>query len=104
MRITRRVVRVSCGVACSTWQPLKQKGNFCDLKQVAHDIQIRVASLNLRDAKGKTVSFGKGLAGYVLGKSRMEWTAPASGIASNGTSAQGDTGAIEAVSSISSGK
>jgi len=68
------------------------------------DRRIRIASLNLRDAKGKTVSFGKGLAGYVLGKSRMEWTAPASGIASNGTSAQGDTGAIEAVSSISSGK
>jgi fimbrial chaperone protein len=71
------------------------------------DRRIRIASLNLRDAKGKTVSFGKGLAGYVLGKSRMEWTAPASGIASNGAisiSAQGDTGPIEAVSSIGSGK
>ena len=42
-----------------------------------------------------------------MGKSRMEWTAPASGIASNGAisiSAQGDTGPIEAVSSIGSGK
>jgi len=65
--------------------------------------RIRIASLNIRDAKGKTVSFGKGLVGYVLGKSTAEWTAPAGGFAAGGAasvSAQSDGGPLEATASI----
>ena len=71
------------------------------------DRRIRIAALNIRDAKGKTVSFGKGLVGYVLGKSSMDWTVPARGIAANGAvsvSAQSDTGPVDAVASVKSGR
>lgn len=64
--------------------------------------RIRIASLVLRDGQGKTVSFGNGLAGYVLGKSAMSWTKPAGGFAAGASisvSAQGDTGPINAVAS-----
>jgi len=40
------------------------------------DERLRVASLKLRDAAGTTVSFGDGLAGYVLGRSSMTFTIP----------------------------
>jgi fimbrial chaperone protein len=71
------------------------------------DRRIRIASLNLRDAKGKTVAFGKGLVGYVLGKSTVGWTAPATGFTAAGpisVSAQSDTGPVDAVASITSGR
>jgi fimbrial chaperone protein len=64
--------------------------------------RIRIASLVLRDGQGKTVSFGNGLAGYVLGKSAMSWTKPATGFSSGASisvSAQGDTGPINAEAS-----
>jgi fimbrial chaperone protein len=67
------------------------------------DRRLRIASLNIRSAKGKTVSFSKGLVGYVLGKSTVAWTAPAAGFAADGgisISAQGDTGPLEATASI----
>jgi fimbrial chaperone protein len=69
--------------------------------------RVRIASLNIRDAKGKTVSFGKGLTGYVLGKSTVGWTAPASGFATDGSvsvSAQSDQGPVDAVASVHSGR
>jgi fimbrial chaperone protein len=40
------------------------------------DERMRVASLQLRDAAGTTVSFGNGLAGYVLGRSSMNFIIP----------------------------
>jgi fimbrial chaperone protein len=67
------------------------------------DRRIRIAALNIRDAKGKTVAFGKGLVGYVLGKSTIGWTAPAAGFAAGGSisvSAQSDTGPVDATASI----
>ena len=69
--------------------------------------RIRIASLNIRDAKGKTVSFGKGLVGYVLGNSTAEWTVPAGGFATGGAaavSAQSDGGPLEATASIHAGR
>jgi fimbrial chaperone protein len=71
------------------------------------DRRIRIASLNLRDGKGKTVSFSKGLVGYVLGKSTMEWTTSAAGLSAAGpisVTAQSDTGPVEATASIGSGR
>jgi fimbrial chaperone protein len=75
------------------------------LKITAHnegERRIRIASLTLRDSHGKTLSFGNGLAGYVLGKSAMTWTKPAGGFGGGGAitvTAQGDTGPINAVAS-----
>lgn len=66
------------------------------------DRRIWIASLNIRNAKGKTVSFGKGLVGYVLGKSTADWTVPAGGFAADGAvsvNAQSDTGPVDAVAS-----
>jgi fimbrial chaperone protein len=65
--------------------------------------RIRIAALNLRDSKGKTVTFGKGLVGYVLGKSSASWTTSAAGLSANGTvsvSAQSDTGPVDTTASI----
>jgi fimbrial chaperone protein len=66
------------------------------------DRRIRIASLNIRNAKGKTVSFGKGLVGYVLGKSTADWTVPAGGFVAEGAisiNAQSDTGSVDTVAS-----
>lgn len=40
------------------------------------DERMRIASLRLRDASGKMISFGNGLVGYSLGRSSMRWLAP----------------------------
>jgi len=37
---------------------------------------LRIASLRLRNSAGVTISFGNGLAGYVLGQSFKSWTIP----------------------------
>ena len=68
--------------------------------------RLRISALSLRDANGRTISFGNGLAGYALGQSTKRWTAPGSarGFAANGSvsiSAQSDGGPIQAVASIS---
>ena len=71
------------------------------------DRRLRVAALNLRNSKGKTVSFSKGLVGYVLGRSTVAWTVPAGGFAADGPvaiSAQGDTGPVEAVAAVNSAR
>src|SRR5205085_10148894 len=39
------------------------------------DRHVRVASLKLRSGE-QTISFGGGLTGYVLGRSRMRWAVP----------------------------
>ncbi len=38
--------------------------------------RLRIASLQLRNAAGQTISFGSGLVGYALGRSSMSWVAP----------------------------
>jgi len=37
---------------------------------------LRIASLRLRNSAGTTISYGNGLAGYVLGQSFKSWTLP----------------------------
>jgi fimbrial chaperone protein len=90
-----------------TWSAMLSGGK---IKIVAHnegERRIRIAALSLRDANGKTLSFGSGLAGYVLGKSTMSWIKPASGFtagASISVTAQGDTGPINATASAATGR
>ena len=69
------------------------------------DRRLRISALSLRDANGRSISFGNGLAGYALGQSTKSWTAPGSarGFATNGSasiSAQSDNGPIQAVASV----
>lgn len=65
------------------------------------DRRVRISRLQIRDAAGKTVSFGDGLAGYALGRSTMRWLVPRTtgAFGLNGlvtVSAQGDLGPIVA--------
>jgi len=65
--------------------------------------RLRISALSLRDASGKSLSFGNGLAGYALGQSTMSWTVPRRGFTANGSiavTAQSDGGPIQAVASI----
>ena len=67
------------------------------------DRRLRISALNLKDASGKSLSFGSGLAGYALGQSAMSWTVPGRGFSANGSTsviAQSDGGPIQAVASI----
>ena len=40
------------------------------------DRHVRISALSIRRPGGKSISFGAGLAGYVLGRSTMRWAAP----------------------------
>ena len=65
------------------------------------DRRVRISRLQIRDARGKMVSFGDGLAGYALGRSAVRWLVPKSAGAFSlsglvTVSAQGDRGPITA--------
>ena len=67
--------------------------------------RLRISALSLRDASGKSLSFGSGLAGYALGQSAVSWTVPRQGFAANGSisvTAQSDGGPVQAVASVAS--
>jgi fimbrial chaperone protein len=71
--------------------------------------RLRVSALSLRNAQGKTVSLGNGLAGYVLGRSNIHWRMPISAraFAIGGPieiSAQSDIGPVHAVASVGTGR
>lgn len=83
------------------WSVAKQQNHIQVSAINEGDRHVRLAALNLRDAQGKTLSFGAGLTGYVLGRSRMQWATPAKEHAlavdaSLQISAVGDTGPIHA--------
>ena len=64
--------------------------------------RLRISALSVRDAKGKSISLGAGLAGYALGGSTKTWTVPGRGFAAQGAasiSGQSDGGPIQAVAS-----
>ena len=67
--------------------------------------RLRISALSLRDASGKSLSFGSGLAGYALGQSAVSWTVPRQGFAANGSisvTAQSDGGPVQAIASVAS--
>ncbi len=69
------------------------------------DQHVRLAELSVRGASGKATSFGKGLVGYVLGRSTMRWAAPGAlaGLASGqavSVNAQTNLGPIKASSIV----
>jgi len=67
--------------------------------------RLRISALSLRDASGKSLSFGNGLAGYALGQSAVSWTVPRRDFATSGSisvTGQSDGGPIQAVASVAS--
>jgi len=67
------------------------------------DRRLRISALTVKDANGRSISLGNGLAGYALGQSTKSWTIPARGFAAHGSasiSAQSDGGPVQAVASI----
>jgi fimbrial chaperone protein len=67
------------------------------------DRRLRISALILKDASGRSISLGTGLAGYALGQSTKSWVIPARGFAASGSasiSAQSDGGPVQAVASI----
>jgi fimbrial chaperone protein len=70
---------------------------------------LRIASLRLRSSAGTTISYGNGLAGYVLGQSSRSWIMPNSpvGFGSNGAmsiTAETDKGPVSAIAQLSDGR
>jgi fimbrial chaperone protein len=68
------------------------------------DRRLRLSALSVRDASGRKISLGNGLAGYALGQSTKTWTVAGHGFAAQGAasvSGQSDGGPIQAVASIS---
>ncbi|MBY0611111.1 MAG: molecular chaperone [Beijerinckiaceae bacterium] len=85
-----------------TWSVRRQGQAVALAAENSGDERVRIAALNLKDASGRTLSFGKGLIGYVLGRSAMSWPLPqAAGLTLKGPisiSAETDKGPLRAVS------
>jgi fimbrial chaperone protein len=92
------------GDAKVAWSVEQRRGKLFVAATNTGDRHVRVAALKLNDASGKTLSFGNGLNGYVLGRSTMRWAAPGNAKLAAGStiaiSAQGDQGPINASSSV----
>lgn len=62
----------------AAWR-VTQNGHAVSLSAVnGGDRPLRLASVRIGEAAGKSISFGPGLVGYALGRSAMTWTAPGS--------------------------
>jgi fimbrial chaperone protein len=97
------------GGASIAWSAQVLKNNLVVTARNNGDRRLRIAALQVRDARGSSVNFGNGLIGYALGGSTMRWTTPLGtrAFAQGGQaliSAQGDTGAVHAVATIQSPK
>jgi fimbrial chaperone protein len=69
------------------------------------DERLRIAALQLRDSQGRTAGFGRGLVGYVLGRSSMAFTItrPPPGFGAGGAvsiAAESNTGAVHATAAL----
>ena len=89
-------------VANVGWKVLVKDGKPTILGVNSGDERLRIASLRLKDAAGRSFFFGKGLLGYVLGRSTMSWTLPGAGAGFPGKGpisvlAETDKGQLDAV-------
>ena len=66
--------------------------------------RLKIADLKLTDGAGKSITLGKGLVGYVLGKATMQWSFPAHKIHVSGhtvkLSARSDGGEMNATAAV----
>jgi fimbrial chaperone protein len=88
-----------------TWSARREDGKILLVAQNSGDEHVRIIALQLHDSAGKTVSFGAGLIGYVLGHASLTFTAkhPPPGFGADGTiaiDAQGNTGNIHATTQL----
>jgi fimbrial chaperone protein len=89
------------------WSARMAAGKLVVEAQNSGDQHMRIVSLQLRDSTGKTVSFGSGLIGYVLGHSSLTFTAPhpPHGFGAHGAiaiAAEGNTGKFDATAQLQS--
>lgn len=85
------------------WKATVSNGQLTLKAENAGGRRVRLAALKAVGSNGKSVSFGSGLSGYVLGQSLKTWTAKAKSIAPGGTIkilAEGDNGPIEATAKV----
>ena len=88
-----------------TWSISKQGQQLILSARNEGDAHLRLSALSLRDRGGKTISFGRGLVGYALGRSTMRWTVPGGvhGFAATGSasiSGQSNEGPLAATASV----
>ena len=85
------------------WKARIKSGQIVLTASNTGDRRVRLAGLKLSGNGGKSISFGAGLSGYVLGQSSRVWVAKAKSIAPGATVkilAQGDNGPIEATAQV----
>lgn len=85
------------------WKAKVKSGQIVLTASNAGDRRVRLAGLRLSGNGGKSISFGDGLSGYVLGQSSRVWVAKAKSFAPGATVkilAQGDNGPIEATAQV----
>ncbi len=90
-----------------SWSLAVKGGKITLMARNSGERRLRISALSLRDANGKNISLGNGLAGYALGQSTVSWAIPsnAHGFATSGPaaiSAQSDKGPIQATALIAS--
>ncbi len=88
-----------------TWSARRERGKILLVVQNSGDEHARLIALQLHDSAGKTVSFGAGLIGYVLGHESLTFTAPhpPPGFGADGTifiDAQGNGGKMHATAQL----
>ena len=86
-----------------TWSVGVKSGKLMLSAHNTGERRLRISALSLRDASGRSVSLGQGLAGYALGQSIKTWTVPSRGFAASGSatiSGQSDGGPIQATATI----
>jgi fimbrial chaperone protein len=88
------------------WSVQRQGNQLVVSAHNSGEARLRVSALSVRDSGGRTVSFGSGLVGYVLGGSTIRWSGPIGqrGFAASGAatiSGQGNEGPINATASVS---
>lgn len=87
-----------------SWAAEVSKGRLSLKARNEGERRVRISALKIVSNSGKTLSFGEGLAGYVLGQSANTWTAGgAKGIAPGSTitiQAMGDNGPIAATARV----
>lgn len=80
--VMRHVVPVfftdrSASPAAVTWSVSRHGKGFAIGAANSGDRRVRLAAVTVRDSSGKVVAANKGLLGYSLGRSAMQWVLPA---------------------------
>lgn len=57
-----------------SWRVMRSRAGLTLIATNAGDTRLRMANVKLSEGSKRTISFGSGLLGYVLGNSTMSWT------------------------------